>query len=534
MDSPQKPRVCISVCESTVAALERAITAAAAVCNLIEVRLDCLAAEELEAGAGLITKLLEQSDCESILTLRPAEQGGRRELDDETRQAFWSSAIFSNSYFDAELDLAERFIAGTHAPTLPIDWSRTICSQHDFAGVPAHLDQLYDRLASTPARVLKIAVHADDAIDCLPVFQLLERARHQGREMIAIAMGPAGIATRILGPSRGAFLTYASPDDGTGTAPGQISARELTEVYRLEEIDHQTQIFGLLGQPVAHSVSPQMHNAAFAATGVNAVYIPFEVRDVHGFLKRMVHPRTRELDWNLAGLSVTAPHKSAVMDQLDWIAPEAREIGAVNTIVIEGDALRGHNTDAVAFIKPLAQKFGDLHDARCAVIGAGGAATAALWALAGVGANATLFVRDAAKARALAETFGVELSDLCDASIASFAGFDVVINATPLGTVGQFADETPATAEQLRGARLAYDLVYNPIETRFLREARAGGCETLGGLAMLVAQAAEQFRLWTDASTVAASTVSIEQLMRVAAERQLNLRSEISNLRSRT
>lgn len=494
MDSPQKPRVCISVCEPTVAALERALTSAAALSNLIEVRLDCLTAEELEAGASLLTKLLERLDCESILTFRPAGQGGRRELDDETRHGFWSSAIFSNSYFDVELDLAERFVGTTDSTALPIDWGRTICSHHDFAGVPANLDRLYDRLANTPARVLKIAVQAEDATDCLPVFQLLERARHQGREMIAIAMGTAGIATRILGPARGAFFTYASPDHEAATAPGQISVRELSEVYRLDEIDQQTRIYGLLGRPVTHSVSPQMQNAAFAATGTNAVYIPFEVRDLNAFVKRMVHPRTRELDWNIAGLSVTAPHKSAVMDQLDWIEPSAREIGAVNTIVIEGDALRGYNTDAPAFSKSLAQKFGDLRGARCAVIGAGGAATAVVWGLAKAGATATLFARNAEKAGNLAERFGVERSNLAGAS---FAGYDIVINATPLGTAGPLQEETPATAQQLGGARLAFDLVYNPIETRFLREASAAGCDTLGGLAMLVAQAVEQFRLWT-------------------------------------
>jgi 3-dehydroquinate dehydratase/shikimate dehydrogenase len=522
MDHPQKPRVCISVCETTVADLERAIASAAAICDLIEVRLDCLAPEALAANASEITKLLAQQKCESILTFRPAEQGGRRELDAETRHAFWSDAIFSDSYFDVELDLAERFIPNADSPSLPVDWSRTICSHHDFAGVPANLDQLYDRLANTPARVLKIAVQADDAIDCLAVFQLLERARHQGREMIAIAMGAAGIATRVLGPSRGAFLTYASLDRETATAPGQISVRELIEVYRIEEINHETQIFGLVGQPVGHSVSPQMQNAAFAASGVYAVYLPFEVYDLDAFMKRMVHPRTRELDWNVAGLSVTAPHKAAVMDQLDWIEPEGREMGVVNTIVIAGDELRGYNTDAAAFIKPLAQKFGDLRGARCAIVGAGGAATAALWGLTRAGATVTLFARDATKGDALAERFGLGLSNLADAN---FAGFDVVINATPLGTAGSFADKSAATAQQLRGARLAYDLVYNPIETKFLREACAAGCETLGGLAMLVAQAAVQFRLWTD-------TTAPESLMYEAAERELTRRSEISNLRS--
>jgi shikimate dehydrogenase len=197
-------------------------------------------------------------------------------------------------------------------------------------------------------------------------------------------------------------------------------------------------------------------------------------------------------------------------------------MGVVNTIVIAGDELQGYNTDAAAFIKPLTQKFGDLRGARCAIIGAGGAATAALWGLTRAGATVTLFARDAVKGGALVARFGVERDDLADAN---FAGFDVVINATPLGTAGSFANESAVATQQLRGARLAYDLVYNPIETKFLREARAAGCETLGGLAMLVAQAAVQFSLWTGADAPAS-------LMYEAAERELTRRSEISNLRS--
>lgn len=511
MDSSQKPRVCISLCEPTVVALERAIAAAAEVCDLFEVRLDCLEPLELETGASSITKLLEQSACESILTFRPSQEGGRRALDDATRQTFWSDAIFSSSFFDVELDLAEKFHNSETSPSMPIDWSRTICSHHDFAGVPDKLDQIYSRMSRTPARVLKIAVQAKDAIDCLTVFQLLERAREDGREMIAIAMGVAGVATRILGPSRGGFLTYASLDSETATAPGQISVSELMGVYRLEKLDRHTQILGLVGSPVSHSLSPQIHNAAFAATGINAVYIPFETRDIKTFFKRMIHPRTRELDWRLRGLSVTAPHKIAVMEHLDWIEPAAREIGAVNTIVAEAEALQGFNTDAPGFVKPLVQVFGDLRDARCAVIGAGGAASAALWSFKEAGAKATLFARDAAKASAVAERFGADWLQL---EGARFEGFDIVVNATPLGTLGQFENETPATARQLRGARLVYDLVYNPTETKFLREAREARCPTLDGLVMLVAQAVEQFKLWTGAPPP-------ESVMYEAAERGL-------------
>jgi 3-dehydroquinate dehydratase/shikimate dehydrogenase len=494
MDSSPTPRICISICKPTVAALEEAIAAAAEACQLIEVRLDCLESLELETGTSAITELLRNSTCDSILTFRPAEQGGQRELNDETRQAFWSGAIFSESLFDVELDVAERLNSSDSSAPLPIDWSQTICSQHDFSGVPRNLDQIYDRLAATPARILKVAVLAHDATDCLPVFRLLERARNEGREMIAIAMGMAGVATRILGPSRGAYLTYASLENGTTTAPGQISARELKEIYRLEKLDQQTQLFGIVGMPVSHSASPRIHNAAFAALAKNAVFIPFEVHDIQTFIKRMIGPRSRELDWNVGGLSVTAPHKSSVIEQLDWVEPAALEMDAVNTIVIEGDELHGYNTDARGFVTALQKKFGDLAGARCAVIGAGGAAKASVWALKQAAAKPTLFARDATKARALAERFSVACMGL---EGANFQGFDVVVNATPLGTAGELQDQAPVSAERLRGARLAYDLVYNPSETKFLREARNAGCDTLGGLAMLVAQAVEQFRLWT-------------------------------------
>ncbi|HYY57965.1 MAG TPA: shikimate dehydrogenase, partial [Pyrinomonadaceae bacterium] len=328
---------------------------------------------------------------------------------------------------------------------------------------------------------------------CIAVFRLLDRARREGREVIAIAMGQAGIATRILGPPRGAYLTYGALANENATAPGQITATSLRELYRIDRIDRQTEIMGLMGSPIAHSVSPQMHNAAFAARGINGVYIPFEVREAEDFLRRMVHPRTRELDWRLRGLSVTAPHKSALFELLDHVDPPALEIGAVNTISVEDGGLVGYNTDAGAMLAPLVSRV-NLSGARCAVIGAGGAARAALWALQREGAETTLFARKPEKARPLAEKFGARCAQL---ECARFDGYELVINATPLGTRGESESETPATASQLRGAGLVYDLVYNPPETRFMLEALEAGCECIGGLPMLVAQAAEQFRLWS-------------------------------------
>src|SRR5207247_1659817 len=148
----------------------------------------------------------------------------------------------------------------------------------------------------------------------------------------------------------------------------QLTARELRENYRIGHINQQTEIFGLIGQPVGHSISPHIHNAAFAESELNAVYIPFEVRDVVQFLRRMVHPQTREIDWNLNGLSVTAPHKTVVMNSLDWVESAAKDIGAVNTIVIQDKQLHGYNTNASGFIAPLLRKYESLKDGRCAVI----------------------------------------------------------------------------------------------------------------------------------------------------------------------
>jgi 3-dehydroquinate dehydratase / shikimate dehydrogenase len=460
--------VCVPVCAKSVTGLEEACARASEYADVIELRVDCLQDLDFEIET-FVSKLSRPI----ILTFRPAEQGGYRFLARPEREAFWAKNLKTDWLCDIESDLQVEF-----GPNV-------IVSHHDFSGMPHDLEQLYERMAATPAHVVKIAVRANDITDCIPIFKLLDRARREKRELIAIAMGNAGIATRVLGPSRGAFLTYASLEDESATAPGQVNARQLRSVYRIDQIDRETMICGLVGLPVMHSVSPHMHNAAFAAEGVNGVYLPLEVNDVAEFMKRMVHPRTCELDWNLRGLSVTAPHKSSVIEHLDWVEPEASEIGAVNTVVVDGHELRGYNTDVHGLVEPLRERLGSLKDLRVGVIGAGGAARAAVWALGREQARVTLFARDAIKGALLATEFGVSCERL---DAAAFSGYDVVINATP---------ESPAVAEQLAGAGLVYDLIYNPIQTQFLKEAQRAGCQTLGGLPMLVTQARRQFQLWT-------------------------------------
>ncbi len=471
--SEQIVRVCVPVCVKSFAALAEACARAGEWADIIELQLDSVQDLDFE-----IETFVSRLSRPIILTFRPVEQGGYRVLARPEREAFWKRdwSLPANSLFDIEYDLVVES---------SFEWPRVIVSHHDFNGVPNNLEEIYERLAATPARIVKIAVNANDITDCIRVFHLLNRASNEQRELIAIAMGNAGIATRILGPSRGAYLTYGSLEDESATAPGQVNAQQLRSIYRIDEIDRETMICGLIGLPVMHSVSPHAHNAAFAAEGVNGVYLPLEVRDVESFIRRMIHPVTRELDWNVRGLSVTAPHKSSVMPLLDWIDAAAREIGAVNTVVIENDRLLGYNTDARGFISPLRERLGSLRDLRVAVIGAGGAARAVVWALKREQANVTLFARAPIKARSLSEAFEVSCELL---SAASFAGYDVVINATP---------QSPAEAEQLAGAGLVYDLIYNPLETGFLKKGREAGCQTLGGLPMLIAQAQRQFELWT-------------------------------------
>jgi 3-dehydroquinate dehydratase/shikimate dehydrogenase len=501
--------------------LRGAITRASEVGDMVELRLDCLADDaQLEQATRVeLPALFGERARPFILTFRTAEQGGHQTSDTARRARFWAENFSPGreraDYADLELDLAEFLAAGeTGRAAKLIDWDKVICSHHDFAGVPADLEDIIARMLRTPARILKLAVRAEQITDCLPVLRMLEGARRAGRECIAVAMGEAGLLTRVLAPARGAFLTYGALTPAHSTAPGQTTAEELRALYRVQRINEQTQIMGLVGSPVSHSLSPQLHNAAFAALNLDAVYIPFETGDARAFLRRMAHPRTRELVWNLRGLSVTAPHKAAVMSGLDAIEPAAREIGAVNTVVVEGDALHGHNTDAAAALAPLAGRL-NLRGARVAIVGAGGAARAVLWSLREAGAPpVSVFARDPERARPTAEDFDARCHALDGAR---FDNFDLVVNTTPLGTRGAREVETAATSTQLRGARCAYDLVYNPRETRFMREARAAGCEiVVGGLHMLVAQAAAQFKLWTghDAPLAVMTTAAEEAEVR--------------------
>lgn len=508
-------KVCVSVCADSVADLMAKIALADKSADVIEIRIDCLSDAErnlrdpVEMGAMLRQIYSVAHRSQYLTTLRPAEQGGKRRIALEDRLGFWASRDV-RGWADFEEDV---FSASRPVP------DKRICSFHDFSGIPENLAEIYERLRNTGADVVKIVVPADDFHDALSVWGLLQRARTDNTPIIPIAMGEAGKWTRILGLAHGAFMTYASFETGAETAPGQISVGDMFEVFRVKELDRSTGVYGIVAGDTSYSVSPYLHNAAFRARKMNSVFVPLQVRDLDSFFRRAVKPKTREADLNFKGLSVTNPHKVAITGCLDSIDDAARRIGAVNTVKIEDGNLRGFNTDAPGFIEPLRAKLGDLAGSRAAVVGTGGAARACAYALKAQGADVSVLARDEAKAQSLAEEFGLRSAELIEkngSKAADLSDFEIVVNATPLGTKGERENETLARAEQLKNVKLVYDLVYNPSETRLIREAREAGAETLGGLEMLISQGAKQFEIWT------AQEAPVDEMTR-AVRKRLNL-----------
>ena len=488
--SDSQVRICAVITEETVALARAAMNQAATVADLIELRLDYLRDFDFadERSLASLALLLDDKPLPVIITCRAASEGGQQPIDDRHRlRLLVEGARRCADYCDIEAAYY------AEAAALSPDISRLIVSYHNFEETPPDLDDVYDRVTALPAAVHKIVTRANTITDALGVFKLLARARGQGTNSIAMAMGQAGVITRVMGPSRGSFLTYGSLDSGKESADGQLTCEELIDAYRIRRLSLSTKITGIVGSPVGHSASPAMHNRAFAELGLDYVYLPLEVDGLAEFVDRFVTPARREMDWNLRGLSVTIPHKSKIIPLLEEVSESARQIGAVNTVVIDHRRLVGYNTDVRGAMEPLEQAC-KLTGESCAVIGAGGAARAVISGLLGRGARVEVFARNPASANSLNEAFGVTVSP-----IESLESNDarVIINTTPVGMRGHSEGSSPVPAKALRGRLIVYDLVYNPLETQLLLDARAAGCQVISGIEMLVAQASLQFELFT-------------------------------------
>ena len=377
-----------------------------------------------------------------------------------------------------------------------------ISSSHFWEQQPDNLDAVFSRLSSVfDSCIPKIAVQTNDITDTIPIWQLLKKAKSEDKEIIPIAMGESGKWTRILGLAYGAFMTYASLDAEKATAPGQVTAKDLHEIYRAKELNVETEVYGILGSNTSVSMSPYIHNTAFKFHKLNSVFLPLQVHNLDEFILRMVKPETREVDLNFRGFAVTIPHKQSIIKHLDYLDETSEKIGAVNTVKIIDGKLHGFNTDAHGFIEPLKTIYGDLSNAKTAVLGAGGAARACIYALRQNKAEVTVFARKPESAHLLGVEFGIEIKEFPANGEELPESYDIIINSTPLGMKGKAEGATPLTADQMKNARLAYDLVYIPRETLFLAEAEAAGIQTIGGLEMLLSQAVEQQRIWINRQT---------------------------------
>jgi 3-dehydroquinate dehydratase/shikimate dehydrogenase len=479
------PKLCLTIAELSVEGVRRRLAHAAAAGAMAEIRLDFLVDFDASRTSSL-APLCDHRSCPVLLTFRRPCDGGRREVDDDTRLRLLASA--AGRY--AELCDIEHDLAGRAA----IDPGRLVLSHHDFSAVTPNLSAIYERMREHPAFALKIAVMSREERDVVGVFELLGRANLEGRRLLAIAMGTAGRPSRLLGPAWGAPWTYCTPDDGDVVAPGQPRLGEARELYRVGEVGPDTVVFGLAAGDTSYSLSPRLHNRMFRKLGINAVYLPFDVTDFGSFADAYVSPPRRRVPWLVRGVSVTNPHKVAAAAAVDRLDPLAALVGAVNTIVVEGERLIGYNTDVEGCVRPLERRLGSLAGLRIGVLGTGGAARAAAAGFGARGAVVTVFGRHLHNAEAVA---AVARAVAAPWEAAGAEPQDVLVNATPLGTQGPLEGQTPLERAQMRGTRVAYDLVYTPRETVFLREAAAAGCETLGGLGMLVEQAALQFELWT-------------------------------------
>ena len=484
----QVPPICVALGCERAAELERsARRSAEAGERFLEFRLDSL--DDPESGIAVMRRISRRFPRVTILaTCRRTPNGGGFDGRLDRQADLLEQAITAGAALvDLEIESAE---AAPEIPQRLGKQARLVLSYHDFEKTPP-LDRVVRRLTKFPADIYKIATTAQKPSDNLRILEL--PSRHPDTPLAVMAMGETGAPTRVLGPAHGSRFTFAFPDPapaGRGhqtkpTAAGQMTTSLLRKRYRPTKLSPDTRVLGVVAYPAGHSMSPALHNRAFQSRGVDAVYLPFEVepgrvRDFFRFVEALP----------ITGLSVTIPHKRTVMRHLDSLDPLAARIGAVNTIFRRKGKLRGTNTDAAGVTVPLANRM-PLKRASILVIGNGGAARAAAFALREKGARVTLSGRNPRRVRALAKACGVTALDR-EALPGTY--FDALVHATP---IGMYPRDDECFFEDLIPADLVFDMVYNPLETLLLKKARSQGKAVIQGLEMFLEQAAAQFEIWT-------------------------------------
>jgi len=517
-------RLCVAIFVRDLSRAQRdAIAAAEGGADMVELRIDQFTDKDQ------LVLLLQSISLPVIVTCRSVWEGGECELSTEDRLARLELAATSGAaYVDVELETYRRnkLLEEVNSAIPRGKRAGMIVSTHDFTGRPPRLTNLLTEMEQGAGDVNKIVWTARTIRDNLEAFEILH---HPTKPTIALCMGESGLISRVLAKKFGAFLTFAGIRKQEVTAPGQLSLDEMKQLYRWDSIGPHTKVYGVVGHPVAHSMSPAIHNAAFEKTGFDGIYLPLLVNEGYESFKAFMESFLAFGPLDLSGLSITIPHKQNALRYLQEkgaaIDDLAAKIGAVNTIAIEGTGsacrLRGLNTDYGAILDSITTKLGisreKLADYRVAVIGAGGTGRTAVAALSSCGATVVVYNRTRNRADALAEEFNgkpghvvaASLEKLCDSCCQIYLnttsiGMHPHIDASPLG-------EAPP---RLSAGSLVFDTVYNPMRTKLLDQAQQAGAQTINGVEMFVRQAVAQFEMWTGLPAPV-------EIMRAAVERQL-------------
>ncbi len=459
--------------------------------TFLEFRLDYLA-KPAAALPALKHFLAENGAATAVATCRLKEHGGRFDGSKTAAlEILMKAAAAGFDLVDIELESIEKLPKNTMSQ-LREAGAAVIISHHDFHATK-DLDAVYGRIKPYAPDFIKIVPTARSLSDNLTLMKFLERVEDESNSsVVGICMGDAGIISRVLGLRAGSAFTFAAASQGEETAPGQIAARTLMETYRIDQVDAATKIYGVAGNPIKSSLSPLMMNTAFRRETVNAVYLGLQTSKAEDLFKL-----AREVP--IQGLSITMPLKQDVMPLLERTDALSAKIGAVNTILRAQDGkFYGFNTDVQGIVSPLERRL-SLKGAKVLVLGAGGAARAAVFGCCDKGAEVYILNRTPETAQKLARQSGAKA---IKRDAVAKTQFDVIINATSVGMAGtakagaKSAPASPLEANEIH-ARYVFDLVYNPIETPLLRLARQKGAAVITGVEMFVQQGARQFEIWT-------------------------------------
>ncbi|MHB8540226.1 MAG: shikimate dehydrogenase [Candidatus Acidiferrales bacterium] len=477
-------RLCGVVAAPTSREMWRQLRQALRYTRIVEIRLDWLEGDhELRRFLVLLRRKKFSRRTTLIATCRRRDAGGRFPKGVTAQLGVLQRAVAAGCrWIDLEIEGVQESAGFTI--DLCTAGARRILSFHDFEKTPgkSELGRLTRKLEQTARSAdfdaIKIATKCDSIGESLRVLALVRGKRN----VIAVPMGETATPARVLALREGSALAYAPVE--MATAPGQVSLAAMTKLYRAGSLGRHTRVYGVIGDPIGHSLSPILHNTGFVVRGVNAVYLPFLVRDLRDFVAA-IGPL------GIAGFAITLPHKESILRHLDDCDPLAAQIGAVNTVVVRGPGkLFGYNTDYVGVLRALERRM-PLAGRRVLIFGAGGVARAVAFALASGGASVYICARRLERAQKLARA--INGGAIPRASVRREC-FDAIVNATPVGMHPR-KGESPLEARELN-CRLVFDTIYRPRETKLLQLAAHRGIETVSGLEMFLAQGIAQWEIW--------------------------------------